>query len=56
MDNVPPGTPRDQWTSYVDYHYKKETQEMCKEMLKLERNKSFRTQVDPKLTLEEGLK
>ena len=26
------------------------------EMLKVERNKSFHTQVDPKLTLEEGLK
>ncbi|KAL3371032.1 hypothetical protein AABB24_007857 [Solanum stoloniferum] len=29
MDNVSPGIPRDQWTSYVNYHYKKETQEMC---------------------------
>lgn len=29
MDNVPPGIPRDQWTSYVNYRYKKETQEMC---------------------------
>ena len=26
MDNVPPGIPRDQWTSYVNYRYKKETQ------------------------------
>lgn len=29
MDNVPPGIPRDQWTSYVNYRYKKETQEVC---------------------------
>ncbi|KAH0693506.1 hypothetical protein KY285_020603 [Solanum tuberosum] len=28
MDNVSPGIPRDQWTSYVNYRYKKETQEM----------------------------
>ncbi|WMV26148.1 hypothetical protein MTR67_019533 [Solanum verrucosum] len=26
MDNVSPGIPRDQWTSYVNYRYKKETQ------------------------------
>ena len=26
LDNVPPGISRDQWTSYFNYRYKKETQ------------------------------
>ncbi|XP_019238163.1 PREDICTED: uncharacterized protein LOC109218265 [Nicotiana attenuata] len=30
MDNVPVGITRDQWTSFVNYHYKEETQNMCK--------------------------
>ncbi|XP_060208996.1 uncharacterized protein LOC132636254 isoform X2 [Lycium barbarum] len=30
MDNVPPGIPRDQWTSYCYYCFKEETKEMCK--------------------------
>ncbi|XP_019264146.1 PREDICTED: uncharacterized protein LOC109241795 isoform X2 [Nicotiana attenuata] len=30
MDNVPVGITRDQWTSFVNYRYKEETQNMCK--------------------------
>nr|XP_033513675.1 uncharacterized protein LOC104102552 [Nicotiana tomentosiformis] len=30
MDNVPVGITRDQWTFFVNYHYKEETQNMCK--------------------------
>ncbi|XP_070058088.1 uncharacterized protein [Nicotiana tomentosiformis] len=30
MDNVPVGINRDRWTSFVNYRYKEETQNMCK--------------------------
>ncbi|XP_070015431.1 uncharacterized protein [Nicotiana sylvestris] len=30
MDNVPSGIPRDQWTSYVAYHFNEKTMEMSK--------------------------
>ncbi|XP_059277412.1 uncharacterized protein LOC132031451 isoform X2 [Lycium ferocissimum] len=56
MDNVPPGIPRDQWTSYCYYCFKEEKQEMCKKNAENRKKQTIPLVMYPKLTLEEGLK